>query len=95
MAGLDTKRQSDFISMLQEVAGESARIESLSQHMDPVELSTHTIRSIQMVNEWRRRGGRWGDAGRGGEDCKTHGDYLILSPHTLTHPPSHSHRSGV
>lgn len=48
MAGLDESRRSDFIAMLQDVGSEQDR-EDLINHLDPVQLCTETIRTIQMV----------------------------------------------
>lgn len=47
MAGLDKKRQSDFILMLQEV-GRSAKPGDTAE-IDPVVLCTETVRTLKMV----------------------------------------------
>jgi len=49
MAGLDESRRSDFIAMLQDVGSVEDR-EELMENLDPVQLCTETIRTIQMVS---------------------------------------------
>lgn len=47
MAGLDQRRESDFIGMLQEVGGDRQKLNHLG-NLDPIALCTDTIRTVQV-----------------------------------------------